>query len=236
MDREYCKWRSSRLSREMEMLVFGHAGAPLIVFPTSCGRFYEFEDRGMVAALSDKIDQGALQLYCVDSVDSESWYNRRATARAKIVRHLQYEDYILDEVLPLVRQRNSGPYLKAAGCSFGGYHAGNIALRHPDIFTGFLSMGGTFDPSRFLRGHADNDCSSNIPLHYMANPASQWHLDLYRRNSYVLATGAQDQCKGENERLSALLCAQEVPHRLEVWGDGAGHDWPWWRQMAQAYL
>ena len=33
------------------MLVFGHAGAPVLVFPTSQGRFYEFEDRGMVDVL-----------------------------------------------------------------------------------------------------------------------------------------------------------------------------------------
>ncbi len=31
----------------MELLVFGHAGLPVLVFPTSGGRFYEFEDQGM---------------------------------------------------------------------------------------------------------------------------------------------------------------------------------------------
>jgi esterase/lipase superfamily enzyme len=36
-------------------------------FPTSGGRFYEFEDHGVVAALAAKIDSGQLQLYCVDS-------------------------------------------------------------------------------------------------------------------------------------------------------------------------
>jgi esterase/lipase superfamily enzyme len=52
MVREYHKWHSPRLSRQMELLVFGHAGLPVVVFPTSGGRFYEFEDRGMIAALS----------------------------------------------------------------------------------------------------------------------------------------------------------------------------------------
>ena len=60
----------------MELLVFGHAGMPVLVFPTSGGRFFEFEDRGMVAALAGRIDAGELQLFCVDSVDRESWYNR----------------------------------------------------------------------------------------------------------------------------------------------------------------
>ena len=53
MIREYHKRYSTRLGREMELLVFGAAGLPVLVFPTSCGRFFDFEDRGMVAALSD---------------------------------------------------------------------------------------------------------------------------------------------------------------------------------------
>ena len=73
MKREYHKWSSPALGREMELLVFGHTGVPVLVFPTSGGRFYEFEDRGLVGALGGKIDNGEIQLYCVDSVDMESW-------------------------------------------------------------------------------------------------------------------------------------------------------------------
>jgi hypothetical protein len=62
MKREYRKWFSAELGREMEMLAFGHDGLPAIVFPTSQGRFYEFEDRGLVAAVADKLERGQLQL------------------------------------------------------------------------------------------------------------------------------------------------------------------------------
>ncbi|HEX4020700.1 MAG TPA: alpha/beta hydrolase-fold protein [Acidobacteriaceae bacterium] len=236
MNREYHTWYSSQLSRDMELLVFGHSGAPLLVFPTSCGRFFEFEDRGMVAALSGKIDNGELQLYCVDSVDGESWYNRNAHPRDKIVRHMQYENYLLEEMLPLVRQKNQNPYLAAVGCSFGGYHAANIALRRPDIFTGFLSMSGAFDVSNFLRGYYDNDCYFNIPMHYMANLQAPWYLEHYRRNTFVLATGVHDQCWNDNEMLAAVLRAKGIPHRLDVWGDNTGHDWPYWQRMVAEYL
>ena len=51
MHREHHRWYSPRLNREMELLIHGHAGACVLVFPTSQGRFYEYEDRGMVAAL-----------------------------------------------------------------------------------------------------------------------------------------------------------------------------------------
>ena len=74
MNREYHKWYSPTLNREMELLVFGHGGARMIVFPTSRARFFEYEDRSMVAALGDHIESGRLQLFCVDSVDAESFW------------------------------------------------------------------------------------------------------------------------------------------------------------------
>src|SRR6202012_1392566 len=60
MKREYHKWYSERLGREMELLVFGHDGLPAVVFPTSQGRFFEFEDQGMVGALRDKLEGGQM--------------------------------------------------------------------------------------------------------------------------------------------------------------------------------
>ena len=63
----------------MEMLIFGHGGMPLLVFPTSMGRFFEYEDRGMIALHRQQYEHGAMQAFCPDSVDSESWYNKCAT-------------------------------------------------------------------------------------------------------------------------------------------------------------
>jgi esterase/lipase superfamily enzyme len=63
----------------MDLLVFGHAGARVIVFPSSMGKFFEWEDRGMIQALGEHLERGWIQLYCVDSVDSDSWYAKCAT-------------------------------------------------------------------------------------------------------------------------------------------------------------
>lgn len=237
MKREYHKWFSPSLGRDMELLVFGHAGLPALVFPTSCGRFYEFEDRGMVNAVHDKLVHGHLQLFCVDSVDGESWYNRTVPPRWRIARQVQYEHYIMNEVLPLIRQGH-GPQcaLASIGTSFGGYHAANIALRHPDIFTAMLSMSGAFDPANFLSGYYDDDCYFQIPTHYLPNMNDSWYLDRYRRNTYVLATGEHDHCWNSNERLAQIFRAKNIPCRLDVWGEGAGHDWPEWQRMLQTYL
>ena len=241
MNREYHKGFSSRLGREMELLIFGHAGLPVIVFPTSGGRFFEFEDQGMVAALAGKINAGQLQLYCVDSVNMESWYNRQIPPRSRIARHMQYEDYLLHEALPLVRHRNSALTNSdsrplALGCSFGGYHAVNLALRHPHIFRGFVALSGAFDLSGFLDGYYDQDCYFNLPTHYLPRLTDPWYLDRFRRNTHVLATGWDDQCLTQNQHFARILSEKEIPHQFHIWDAPNTHDWPTWQRMVQTYI
>lgn len=236
MHREYHKWRSSRLERDMELLIHGHGGLPVLVFPTSGGRFFEFEDRGLVHSLSGKIDAGQIQLFCVDSVDMESWYNRGAAPRWRIVRHTQYEEYLLNEVLPLVRQKNANPKLISLGCSFGGFHAANIAFRHPDIFTGMLSMSGAFDMTSFLHGYHDDDVYFHTPTQYLENISDPWCFERFRSNTYVLATGWDDQCLGSNQQLDQILTRKEIPHQLYIWDTWNSHDWPTWKRMLEHYL
>jgi len=236
MNREYHRWYSPRLGKDMQLLVFGHAGTPLLVFPTSQGRFFDYEDRGMIAAVSWRYDSGAVQAYCVDSVDAESWYNRRVAPRWRIVRHQQYEDYLLNEIVPFARGRNSDPRLIALGCSFGGYHAVNIALRHPDIFTGFLSLSGAFDLTGFLDGYYDQDCYYHLPTHNLPGLTDPWFLSRYRRSTYVLATGWDDQCLQQNRDLDRVMTEKAIPHQFYVWNERNSHDWPTWQRMAQMYL
>jgi esterase/lipase superfamily enzyme len=220
----------------MELLVFGHAGLPVLAFPTSCGRFFEYEDRGMIDTLKGRIDAGQLQIFSVDSVDAESWYNKRVAPRWRIARHMQYEDYLIHEVVPLIRQKNQNSHLLSLGCSFGGYHAVNIALRHPDIFTGILSMSGAFDLSNFLHGYYDQDCYFNLPTHYLPNLTDPWFLSRYSRNTCILATGWDDQCLNQNQNLDRILSDRWIPHEFHIWDSSNSHDWPTWLRMAQKYL
>jgi esterase/lipase superfamily enzyme len=236
MNREYHKWYSHRLGRDMELLVFGHSGVPLVVFPTSGGRFHEFEDRRMIAALGGHIDGGHVQVYCVDSVDMESWYNRDVPPRWRIARHMQFEDYVINEVVPLVRLKNHDAHLVSLGCSFGGFHAVNIALRHPDMFTGFLSMSGAYDMKNFLWGYYDQDCYFNQPLDFLPNLGDPWYLNHYSHNTYILATGWDDQCLGQNQHLDRIMSDRWIPHKLYIWDSWNSHDWPTWERMVQHYL
>jgi len=237
VNREYQKTVSASLGRVMEMLVFGHAGQPLLAFSTSAGRFFDYENFGVIAALEERIQAGEMQVFCVDSVDAESWYNRQSLPRQRLARQLQYERYILDEVVPAIRARNSDPALLAMGCSFGGYHAVNLAMRHPNTVTGFLALSGVFDLTQFLDGYYDEQCYFNLPMHYLANLADPSYLDRYRQNNrYVLATGWDDRCLAQNQNISAVLSAKSIPHQLHIWDSKDTHDWPTWQKMAKEYL
>src|SRR2546421_12011127 len=107
MNRQYHRWYSPSLERDMELLIFGHAGARVLVFPTSQGRFFQWEDMGMIAALGEHLEQGWIQIFCVDSVDDESCYNKHISRAQRAVRHNQYEQYVLNDVLAFSKQLNT---------------------------------------------------------------------------------------------------------------------------------
>ena len=218
----------------MELLVFGHGGTPYIVFPSSMGSFFEYEDTGMVGALGDKLGHGGLQLFCVSSVDRESWYNRGAHPRQRVERALAYEQYLLNDVVPLVRQRNSNG-VGVTGCSFGAYQALTFALRHPEVISSCVAMSGAFGIKQFLDGYYDQDCYLLSPPDFLPGLEDPWYLDRYRHHKWLLTTGEHDICLRDNERMSNLLTSKGVSHSLHVW-QGMWHDWPWWQKMAAAYL
>jgi esterase/lipase superfamily enzyme len=236
MRRDYIKWYSPSLHRDMELLAFGDHGFPFIVFPTSGGRFWEYEDRGMVDALRPKIESGGLQVICLDTVDRESWYNQSIQPADRLHRQNAFDAYLALEAAAFVRDRTGWPQMGATGCSFGGYHAINFGLRHPDIVTYAVSMSGAFNiPNRFLNGYYDRNAYLHSPLDYLVSLADPWFLERFARNYYVLAIGNQDPQFDQNVKLAHILGSRQIPHIMDVW-EGFGHDWPWWRQMAEKFL
>jgi len=169
-------------------------------------------------------------------VDSESWYNRGVHPRQRVQRHIEFERYLLYELLPFLRWKNQFSQLAVTGCSFGGYHAVNFSLRHPDVVTHCVSMSGAYDIHQFLDGYYDNDCYFNCPPDFLPNMNDEWFLSRYRQMRIVLASGEWDMCLDANVKLSNMLHAKAAPHWLDVWGDHTGHDWPWWERMAVKYF
>lgn len=237
MKREHYRWHSALLGRDMELLVFGHAGARVIAFPPRCGRFYDYENEGLVGTLGHHIKQGWVQLICVDSIDDEAFYNNWCHPRDRVLRHIQYERYILDEVLPLSRSLNGNPFLTSLGCSFGAYHAMNIALRHPHAFGRVVALSGRYDLTRscdgfrnLLDAHYDQDVYFNMPNHYMINIGDKGMLDAIRRLDIKMVIGEYDPFFEDNRRLSEILWQKGIWHQFRVWS-GRAHSFRRWREM-----
>jgi esterase/lipase superfamily enzyme len=171
----------------------------------------------------------------VDSVDAESFYNWRAHPVDRIRRHVAYEEYLLNEVLPLIRTTNANPFLIAHGCSFGAYHALNIALRHPHLFGRVLSFSGKYDMSNFFGGYSDDTIYFHTPSHFVSNLNDPHTLDAIRRMDIIIAVGKGDPNIENNRALSAALWHKGIGHALREW-DGWSHDWPYWQRMIRLYI
>ncbi len=242
MDRQYHKWFSQSLNRDMELLVFGHAGDRVLVFPTRQGRFFDYEGWGIVDAVRHRVEAGYLQLFCVDSYDSESLYAFGIAPWERIARHHRFEQYILCEVLPFSRSLNSDSELVAHGCSIGAYHAVSIAFRHPSLFRKVVGFSGRYDLTReyacfpdLFSGHYDLDIYFHTPNHFVPNLSDAELLRNLRSLDIRLAVGGADAFFESNHRLSEALWDKGIWHAFDVW-PGEAHKARSWREMAARHL
>jgi esterase/lipase superfamily enzyme len=235
MIREYYHWLSPALGRDMELLVFGHGGARVLAFPADRGRFYDWEDRGLVAALQGSLEDGTLQLFCVDSIDGETWYATARPVAERVRRHAAYDRYLHEEVLQFSLRHNETPALIVTGPGLGGYHALNFSFRHPESVRRVLSLSGEVDVRPFLGGYFDDECYFSNPCDFLAGEHEEARLEVLRRLDIILAVGRDDRVRAANERLSVILWSKNVWHALRVW-DGVAHDWTVWARMLPLYV
>ena len=242
MNREYHKWHSPALGREMELLVFGSAGPRLLVFPSRKGRFFEYEDHGMIHSLRHVIEAGKLQVICVDGIDEESLYCFEKRPEERIERHLQYERYVLEEVLAFSAKANPGTPLTVHGCSLGAYHAVAIALRHPRHFTRVIAFSGRYDLTlhaehyhSLFHGFYSDELREIMPSDFLPRITDKARLNLIRKIRFTIAVGEEDAFFENNAAFCEALTAQNISHELHSWC-GSAHRFRYWRQMVRIYL
>jgi esterase/lipase superfamily enzyme len=240
MKREYIKWFSSNLQREMELLIFGHAGSPVLFFPTRMGRFYDYENWGVIKALEEKIVSGKNQLYCLDSIDAESFYCKSIPPTDRIYRYTLYEKYLLEEVIPFIKQHNKNELI-SAGCSLGAYHAVNIAFRHPHLFKKTIGISGRYDLTiqvkhfdNLFEGYLDDTIYSNMPALYIPNLSSKEKIPLQNLD-IILVVGKEDLFVKNNLQLSESLRKKNIPHQLHL-VEGEAHKAIYWGALLNNYL
>ena len=162
MQERYIKWWTPYLSREFEMLIFGSGrGLPVTIFPTSFGRYHQNKDFGLVDSVASFVDNDRVTVYCPDSIDLDSFYNKGIHPADRIRTHIAYENVIVHDVFDFARREASTDRVAVCGASLGAYHAANIAFRHPDAVSLLISLSGSFDISDFF--HAFSALTENAP-------------------------------------------------------------------------
>lgn len=231
---------SSCLNRNMHIKVYGHYGTPIIIFPCQYKMSDDFSNYGMIDNLKDYIEGGKIKLYCVDSVDYESFdYGGDKGHRSYILDCYFY--YVIEELLPLIYENCNG-YVEPLliGCSMGANHAANIFFRRPDLFKGVLGLSGVYDVPSFFDYWCDDRLYNNSPLEYLKNMDNNHHyIDIYRNKKIIFCVGQgpweDPGCRSLRE-LDDILRYKNIPAWCDYWGYDTAHDWFWWKIQIRYFL
>ncbi len=236
MHRRYERIHSLAIGRDMQLLVFGHYGAPLIAFPSGGGQFFDFESNGMIGAVAPWLEAGKVKIYCPEGLDHESWLNHGADPGWRAHRHTKYQDFVVHDLVPFIRRDCQTPDIRIGltGCSLGAYHAVNFALKFPYWFHYALCMSGRYEISAIAGGADGMDLYFNNPLAYVSHLHGE-ALQLIRDHTHltlVCGQGAwEDQCLRETHRLADLFVEKGISHERDIWGHDVEHHWYWWRKQ-----
>lgn len=239
MNIEYHKWWSPHLNRDMEFKVYGHGGKPVIVFPSSGGSFYEYEDFGMVEVCRPFLESGSIQLFTPDSIDKESWLNSAIPHSQRIARHNDFERYFFHELTPYIRQRTGQQMFMATGCSLGAYHSLNFLLKHTDVFDAAICLSGVYTLRFSVGDHMDSELYYHSPLHYLPGLNDEAVLERLRRSSLVICSGQgawEEETLRDTYQLQTILRHKNIPAWIDIWGHDVAHDWPWWKIQMPYFL
>ena len=207
---EYHKEYSSRLGRDMEFKVYGHGGKPALAVPCQNGRFYDWENFGMLETLGDYLENGVLQLFTVDTIDAETVSDQAGDPYRRVRRHEAWYDYVIEELLPRVRQINgTGRSLLSTGFSMGAYHAGNFFFRRPDLFDSLIALSGIYDTRDMYDGYMDEVVYRNDPCASLSGmPQDHPYISMFNQRTIIVCVGQgawEEQLLEGTRRLDGVL-------------------------------
>ncbi len=248
MKTEWFKEYSSNLGRDMEFQVYGHAGKPVLVFPSQDGRWFDYANNGMIDAAAPYIDAGRIQMFCIDSNDQNSWSRVNDwDNRNRIEQQEAYYHYVVDELVPRIYDINTAANgghkangILTTGCSMGGYHALNFLLRRPDIFSGCIALSGAYNARLFFPDYMDDLVYNNSPVDYINGmPYDHPYVEMYRHRDIIICCGRgawEHPMQEDAQRMKELFEYKNIPAWVDFWGNDVAHDWPWWRKQLPYYL
>jgi esterase/lipase superfamily enzyme len=238
MQQDYHRWHSSRLGRDMGVVVYGHYGPPMLVFPTSGGDEWEHQGQGMIGTLAPFIEAGKIKIFTIAAVTNESFFDENAHPLHRAWVQQQYDGYVRDEVVPFIHAHCQGPLpITTMGASLGAYHAANTLFKHPDVVKRCYALSGVYDIKRFMDGQYNDHVYFNNPVDYLEGLSDPWLLGQLATCDPHIATGTGPwEQSGPSYQLAGVLRAKGIPCSLDDWGPQGGHDWPYWHHQMWTYV
>lgn len=239
MRRDTTSWFSHNLGMDMPLVAYGDRGYPLLMFPTAAADYLEYERFLLVDVIKPFIENGLIRAYSINSVNRYSLLNDKASPQWKAELLTRYDRYIMEEVLPLIRNecgQDARPL--TTGASLGAFLAANCYFRHPDEFRGTIAMSGSYDIRSYLTNYYDDNVYFNNPAQYVSNLNDDYYLSILRKaDSIVMVTGqGAFEAPDRTREFCGILSRKGIPHLCEIWGYDVNHDWDWWRKMLPHYL
>jgi esterase/lipase superfamily enzyme len=223
----------------MEIATWGHFGFPLLMFPTAAADYLEYERFYVIDVMKDFINSGKIKVFSINSINRMSWLNSELHPKYRAQRQVQYNNYIVNEVVPYIwNSCQSRVGIITTGASLGAFHAANQLFRRPDLFDGMIAMSGSYNIREYYEGdYHDENVYFNNPVDYMPNLEGHY-LDLLRQKRHIHIVTGQGNYENPDasRRLSGILSSKGVSHELDLWGYDMPHDWPTWRAMLPHYL
>ena len=242
MQKQYFKTYSYNLNRDMEFNVYGHGGKPCVVFPCQDGHFYDWEGNRMHdEVMGPWIESGKIQLFCVDSIDKESWSDKYGDGAYRAQMQEKWYHYVVDEFIPLVREINgTGEKMMCTGCSMGATHSVNFFLRRPDIFDTVVALSGVYHASEFFGEYMDETLYNNSPNDFLPNlPNDHFYINEYNNSNIIICVGQgawEDLMLDSTRRLQQIFADKGIRGWFDYWGLDVNHDWPWWKVQMPYFL
>ncbi len=239
MHKEHQHWYTPRLNREIGVVVYGHWGLPLLVFPTSGGDEWEHEAQSMIAALGDFIDAGRVKIFTASALNADGFYNKRAHPFHRSYMQARYDECVRDEVVPFIHHhcQTPGIPISTMGASLGAYYAANTLFKHPDVVKRCFALSGVYDMRNFMDGMYDENFYFNNPVDYLSNLSEAWILNQLATCDIHIVTGSGPwEDSSHAYRLAGVLAGKGIAHHLDDWGPQGGHDWPYWKNQMRDYV
>ncbi len=239
MQKEYFKWKSEYLNKEIEVASYGHYGTTILMFSSNTPNHKEIEENGFLESIYPMINSGRCRIFTVTNLQDECWLDDSKRSLLKSKRHFEFNKFIEEELVPNIFTECGGPVpIITAGASYGGFIAGNTFFRRPDLFIGTIAVSATFNIEYYSKDYFDENCYFNSPIHYLLNLNDNfWITFLMSRHHIYLASGSgENEFPNNTEQMGALLINKGLRCNTEIWGNEYGHNWDSWSKIFRYFI